>query len=178
LQGLHDPQLERPLARPYARANIAFRSPIEYGNLWGDWELSWLVRWRSGEYFTWDPLNTFELENNLQQQDEWNVDLRISKRFSISGVNVTVFADIVNVFDLQYLNWGSFAGSDDYELYMKSLHLPMYEGAEYQALGLTPGNDVPGELRTDAKPYIDPPNLDHMWHINPRYVWLGFNVDF
>jgi hypothetical protein len=178
LFGLHNPQLERPLARPYARANISFRSPIEYGDLWGDWELSWLARWRTGSYFTWDPLNTNELENNLQQQDQWGVDLRISKRFSISGVNVTVFADIVNVFDLQYLNWGSFGGGDDYESYLKSLHLPMYEGAEYQAIGLTPGDDVPGELATEKKPYIDSPNIDHMWFLNPRYVWLGFNVDF
>jgi outer membrane receptor protein involved in Fe transport len=197
--GLRDPKLERPLARPYARANINFMTPVEFGpkiagiRLLGDWSMGWLVTWIAGDWISWDPEDprSFEVEENLlqniQTKAEWEVDLRISKTIRVGRTNMTLFADIVNVFNIKNLNMDSFDDEqDDYEKYMKSLKLPMYKDEQYDRWegGDAQVGDVyeympdDPKYNTDSDDFIDMPNLDHLWYLNPRHAWFGLTFEF
>jgi hypothetical protein len=194
IQGIVDPKLEQDLAQPVARANINLLSPVEFGpsiagvKPFADWQLGWLVTYSAGEYITWDPLNTYELQNNLQRNSEWNVDLRLSKKLRFGRTNITIFADIVNVFDIKYLNLESFADVNDYNDYMKSLNLDMYKDEQYTSRGYVGGSEVVGDVYKykpedkkydpDSDDFIDMPNLDHLWYLNPKHIWLGLQFNF
>ena len=193
-EGIANPKLEQPLAQPVARANINLMSPVEFGPTiagmkpLADWQMGWLVTYKAGDYITWDPLNTYDLQNNLQRNAEWNVDLRLSKKIRYGQTNITMFMDIVNVFDIKYLNMGSFVNQSDYNSYMKSLKLKMYDDEMYTSKGYEPGDQRVGQTydyRPDdegydpnAPDFIDMPNLDHLWYLNPRHIWFGLKFDF
>jgi len=183
--GRRNPIVEKPLPRPYANANVRFMTPEGWGPTIGDYpfleelSLNFLVSWQTGEYLTWEPLPPYKAQNNLQWKDRWNVDLRISKFFTVSDFEFNVFADIVNVFDLQYLTGGGFGENNDFRDYMNSLHLPMYGEAKYKDdPRFTAGDDQVGDVRTADKPYINMPNLDFLAWNPPRSVVLGVRIGF
>lgn len=183
-----DPYLERPLARPFARANINFLTPVEFGpriagaKPLADWRLGWLVTWRAGDWISWDPVDptSDEVEENLlqnlQTKGEWDVNLRLSKTIRAGRTNLTIFADIVNVFNIRHLNMDSFADQSDYRDYMYSLKLPMYDDPDYG--DWESGEDKVGDINSDEKDYINMPDLDHLWHLNPQHIWFGIQFGF
>ncbi|MDP3682392.1 MAG: hypothetical protein Q8S01_00525, partial [Ignavibacteria bacterium] len=67
-----------------------------------------------------------------------------------------------------------------------SLHLPMYNSSEFDALrnnllnkGLfIGGDDKVGDLRSADKPYINDPNYSYWINGNPRDIWFGLKIDF
>jgi outer membrane receptor protein involved in Fe transport len=193
-QGIADPKLEQHLAQPVARANISLQSPVDFGpRIAGmmplaDWLMGWLITYQAGDYITWDPLNTYELQNNLQMKAAWNVDLRLSKRIRFGRTNITILADIVNVFDIKNLNMESFADVNDYNDYMKSLNLEMYDDEQYTSRGYVGGKELVGDVyeyqlndpkyQPNSDDFIDMPNLDHLWYLNPRHIWLGLQFEF
>jgi len=182
--GLQNPVQSRPLARPSMRANLNIRTPRDWGPTvagikpFGDINGATLFTWRAGSYQTWDPLSTFELDRNLQWKANYNFDVRFSKRMQFGRYSLTLFADIKNVFNIKTLNTRGFMDTPDREDYLESLHLKMYEGEEYQNQGLMPGNDKPGDVRSDDKPYIDMPNRDLFTFTNQRYAFFGIKIDF
>ncbi len=184
LYGLQNPRQFRPLARPVARANVRLTTPPDFGPRFGgmrllaNWRFGLLFNYRAGQYYTWDPLNTYELTNNIQWRPSYNFDARISKTLAVSGVQVQLFADIQNVFDIKNLTSLAFEDGVDRENYFKSLHLPMYEGEEYQNLGMEPGDDAPGDIKSEDKPYIDMPNINYLRYLNPRVATFGIKVNF
>ena len=178
---------EKPLARPLARAQLLFHSPGDLGQMLGDWQLGLLFSYQAGEYYTWDPLQTRKLVNNIQWAPFYNLDLRLSKFVNFKGFDMTFFADIYNIFDIERIHIQGFSdgpgsgqrdGSTDYRLYLESLHLPMYEGAEYQAAGYTPGDDQPGDKKSSDKDYINMPNRGFLTYLNPgpRYIEFGVRL--
>ncbi|MBN2031543.1 TonB-dependent receptor, partial [bacterium] len=189
-EGLDNPQLNRPVARPSARANLRFTTPSDFGPTWaginpiGDFSINFLFSWQSGRVTTYDPLETLELQNNLKWKADYRLDLRISKRFRIAGLNFNLFADIQNLLDSELWSTGAFETSDDQDLYLKSLHLPMYAAKEYQDAGYPDDgytgemNDKPGDLRSDDKPYINDPNMNYRMYTDVRHVILGIAIDF
>ena len=191
--GDENPYQERPLARPVMRANINIRTPGDWGpgptiggvKILGDIHLATLYSWRAGSYFTWDPLETFELVDNLQWKASVNVDQRISKRMRFGKYSVQIFADINNLFNIKRINSRGFQDDTDRYRYYESLHLPLYNGEEYKEAGYTGGNDKPGDLNTDKciwcgnkKDYINMPNRDYLTYLNQRYVYFGIKIDF
>jgi outer membrane receptor protein involved in Fe transport len=192
IEGIRNPIQEKPLAQPYANANINIMTPAGWGPTIADYpfldllSVNFLITWATGNYLTWDPLPPFTEENNLQWSDRWNVDMRVSKSFDISTFEFDLFVDVVNVFDLQYLNGiegeeeGIFGFNDeaDWRDYMNSLHLPIYSDPKYAGRGFTAGNDQVGDVRSDDKPYINMPNIDFIAWNPPRSVILGLRVGF
>jgi len=184
IYGLQNPYQERPLARPVARAAVNFRTPIDWGpkvaaiNPFGDLRVSLLFDWKAGRYDTWDPLETYELRDNIQWKAEYFWDARFSKRVQLGKYNLVLFADIENLFNRKYLRSQGFEDSADEEYYLKSLHLPMYEGEDYKAAGWVGGNDKPGDVKSDDKPYIDMPNRDFLRYLNERAIFFGIKIDF
>ena len=197
---------EKPIPRPFANANIDFFTPTDYGPqtgslyLLGDWRFSFVAQWTSGYYFTWVGGGSIPgIVNNIQWSDFWNVDLRISKTFHLMGIDLQIFADISNLFDYKYLSSYGFYDNNDYNAYMKSLHLPS-EVVE-QRFGYTniPGDDKPGDYRNGPyipwdenapesqkeewrknKSYIDMPNQEYFAFLNPRDIFWGLklSIDF
>jgi hypothetical protein len=195
---------DRFLPQPRLNANISFRSDDNSSSgefldlLLSNWRMTVFGEWRAGEYFTYNPLDNFHLSNNMQWPDYYMVDLRISKSFEIFGVNTTLFVDISNVFNFK-VNWmyegyafkrdandeeSSFVEWTDGENYFASLRLPMYASPEFDALraqhpGLyIPGDDMPGDLQSAEKPYINNPDYTYFIHGEPRDTWFGIRVDF
>lgn len=196
---------EKPIPRPFANANIDLFTPSDFGpkfgdiNILGDFRFSFVVSWYSGRYDTWTGGGNIPgIEYNVQWRDYWNVDLRISKTINFMGVNLQLFADISNLFNYKYMNPAGygFVDANDYNAYMKSLHLPAEIG-DPLGYGNIPGNDRPGDYRTGPyipwdpnasddqkkeweknKSYIDMPNQEYFTFLNPRDVFWGLKLSF
>ncbi|NQT27160.1 TonB-dependent receptor [candidate division KSB1 bacterium] len=186
LEGYQNPYQERPIAQPFARTNLRFMTPQDYGPVfWGmkplaGWAASLLYTYRAGEHFTWDPLNTYKLVDNVQWKDYHNFDARISLDLNLNEVNIIFFADIQNLFNIKHLS--RYAG--DFRYYMRSLKLPMYNGTEgaskeaYEAAGLIAGDDKPGDIKGDGKDYIYMPLREYLWYFDERFVNFGIKFEF
>jgi len=186
IYGLRSPIQEKPIPQPFARGNITFHTPADWGpklgksNVLGDLSFTLLGYYNSGDHLTWEPLPPYKLQNNLKWKDQWMFDLRVMKNFSLKGVAFTAFMDIANVFDMKFLTGqGFWEGSEDLRDYLNSLHLPMYGGDKYLQDGrFTEGTDKVGDTWSKDKPYINMPNLDYMAWSVPRSWTLGLRVNF
>jgi len=154
---------EKPLPRPYARANIDFFTPADLGpellglSLLGEWRLNFIGVWSSGRYATWAGGGTLPgLEYNVQWRDYWNVDMRLSKNFRVGPANLQFFVDVSNLFNFRYFpgTYGFF-GAYDFDNYMKSLHLEDFAEQFRTAVGYVniPGDDRPGDVRAEGAAY-------------------------
>jgi hypothetical protein len=195
---------EKPIPQPYARANIDLFTPTDFGpsigsvSLLGDIRVNLIASWSSGFYFTYTGGSSIPgIENNLQWKDSWNVDMRLSKTFGIAGVNLQFFMDITNLLNLKYMSQYGFFDGQDYDNYMKSLHLPAELGDPLGSWNVA-GSDRPGDYRTvayepydpndpdpahkqyvlDNKAYIDMPNLETFTFLNPRDIFYGIRLSF
>jgi len=151
-----------PVAEPFARMNVTLLTPPDFkqdlaGGFLGDWRINLLGEWRRGEAFIWSNRGTFpELDRNVNWKDYWMFDLRFTKHINTGFGTAQLFADISNVFQIRHLSrYTSFytQNADDFEFYMRSLHLPgdIYDDLRDQsALPYiwVPGDDQPGDFRT------------------------------
>ncbi len=186
----------RTLPRPSVNANITFRSPEKWGpqlgglDLFGKWNLTLFGQWKSGSYFTWNPLNDPFTNNNLSWPDYFMVDLKLSKSINFGSTVATFYLDCSNVLNLKVnLMSKGYAfqhenNDNDERDYLASLHLPMYDSPKYDQLrksnpgAYLPGNDKVGDLRSSEKPYINNPNYSFFLFDQPRDIWFGLKVDF
>jgi hypothetical protein len=189
----------RSLPRPAVNANITFRTPKDWGpeflgtNILGDWNISFFGSYEAGEYFSsddWNPLNLKYVSDLLQWPDVYKLDLKITKSINVAGINVSIFLDIdnllnnkINLMSSGYCFAGNIGGQD-FDNYMASLHLPMYNSPLYDQLRsqfpgqYVAGNDKVGDLSSDSKPYINNPDNDFFLFGQPRDIWFGVRVDF
>jgi hypothetical protein len=201
---------EKPVPQPYARGNIDLFTPEDFGpefvgqKLLGDWRINFVASWSAGTYFTWTgPGSTPGIQYNVQWKDSYNVNMRVSKNFRVARANIQFFMDVSNLFNFKRWSYKlGFANNEDYEDYMKSLHLPAdIAGDEANPkFGYTnyPGNDRPGDYRTvpyepydpndpdpahkqyvlDNKTYIDMPNQEYLAFLNPRNIFYGIRLSY
>jgi hypothetical protein len=173
-----------PRAQPILQANIQFMTPEDLGILFGSINLSFNYTWEAGRYQTFDPLDR-EITDptrpylNVQWKPWRNVQARIQKGIAIAGTNISVFAEVNNLFDWKYLDTssGCFVDDQDEDQYYHSLKLPLYEEEAYQDLGEA-GDDQFGDVSSEDKSYIDDPELTHLAFHNPRSFVFGVKVDF
>ena len=140
------------------------------------------MEWRAGRTQTWDPLETYALQNNLQWKGSYTFDARISKRIRLGRMDLNLFMDIQNVFNSELWGTRGFSSSDDQDRYLKSLKLEMYDDPqyrdEYRAQGMVGGDDTPGDLSSDGKDYIDDPDRTDRMYTNVRNITLGIALNF
>lgn len=195
-EGQMDPNQERPLARPIARANLTISSPVNFGPaLLGVKPLArirmdLLYSWRAGKYEEedtyafWNPVGDVQKIEPLQWKGRTTFDFRIRKNIPIKNYSLDLYLDIVNVFNFKYLEESGFADGNDRYNYMRSLRLSRYNGdevatkEEYEAMGFIAGDDKPGDIKSDDKPWIDMPNRDFLTFFNPRTFTFGFAFKF
>jgi hypothetical protein len=174
------PTQNKPVARPFFRANIAIHTPRSLGPAIGsfrpfaDWLFSFLGRWQAGRHFTWTNNVTIPgLENNMQWKNFYNVDLRVSRDFNIKPLRVKFFVDISNLFNFKHWTFLTLSGSDrpsgfvdgdDYNSYMRSLRLSEDMTDEFKYVPANGyGDDRPGDYRPNDVPFdpLEPnPNND------------------
>jgi outer membrane receptor protein involved in Fe transport len=192
--GLYEGQEGRALPRPRFNANISLHTPPSTGpNMGGfhpldNWRLSLLPSWQAGPYFTWNPLGDLHVQDNLQWPAYHVWDMKLSKFIDVSNARFEAYLDVSNLFNqkISRLHRGEpYAGGSDRRNYLASLHLPMYDSPEYDDLRANspdgyyePGNDRPGDMRSDEKPYIDDPNRQLWMYTGRRQVWFGVVVQF
>jgi hypothetical protein len=113
--------------------------------------LNILGSWSAGTYITWTGGGAAKpgFQNNMQWRDIFNVDIRLSKTIDIGPVGLELFVDVYNVLNIKYMNnrRAGFRNLDDYDTYMKSLHLPSDLVKEFDTYGNIPGDDTPGDYR-------------------------------
>lgn len=171
---------DRPVAQPSLRASIEFHTPSDFGpNNWGfhilgGWAFNLIFSWQSGAYFTYLPKGPDET-NNVQWVDYSNTNLRIRKQFKkLFGTQPEIYLSITNLWNQKYLNRGAFNDSE-WQEYMNSLKLPMYEGDRK-------GNDRIGIYPEDGKNEYVNININPLkkWQLFlwPRDIYLGFRIYF
>jgi outer membrane receptor protein involved in Fe transport len=145
---------QKPKPQPFARAILTFFTPEEYGpkaaglRPLGDWKLNFIADWRAGEWITHNPNDAKNVLNNLQVTDDYNVDIRLVKRFGFDKFNINLFLEIRNAFNFKKLSGAGFYNFTDSEAYFNSLHLP-----ESRGYNNIPGDDRPGNYRKTGVPY-------------------------
>ena len=174
----------RPVARPYARASLDFFTPAGFGPDWGAfqpferWRINLLGTWRAGHHFTWAGGGAAPagIVNNVQWRDFWNLELRISREFEVASTRIQFFMDMDNVLNTRRMSSSyGFADGEDYNRYMRSLHLPssVLDELSYAAV---PGNDRPGDYRRSSVEFvpIEPvPSLDDVDRPSDRALYYN-----
>ncbi|OQX95134.1 hypothetical protein B6I21_07005 [candidate division KSB1 bacterium 4572_119] len=159
---------EKPLPRPYFKANIIFHTPVDYGpkymgnHILGDWLTSFRFIWREGSYSTWTRgVSLPGIKYNVQWPDYLNLDMRLSKNVKIGNTNLEFYMDINNLFNNKIFSRYCFSDGNDYRDYFDSLLWPKSIG---EPLGYTEfGDDQIGDLRPSDVEYdaLEPnPNND------------------
>lgn len=153
--------LSKPRPQPYARANFDMFTPNDFGpelgGLYplGGWRIGFLGSWQAGYYLTWAGGGSIPgLTNNVRWKDAYNLDMRLTRTFRAAGTSVNFFADFNNVLNVRYMTQNGFVDGDDYNDYMRSLHLPAKTLERLAGSYLTvPGADRPGMYRKPGTAY-------------------------
>jgi hypothetical protein len=166
----------RPVPQPYARLNLDFLVPQDFGpqmgslNPLGGWRASVIATWQAGAKFTWAGGGSKPgVLNNTQFRDNWNVNLRLTKNFTVKGRRAQFFVDIYNVFNRRTLTFNGFFDGVDQNAYLLSLHLP--ESPDYPNI---PGDDRIGEYRKDGvafQPMINVTSRDQVGAPKPQAIY-------
>ncbi|MEN8193304.1 MAG: TonB-dependent receptor [Bacteroidota bacterium] len=161
-----DEKQSKPVPRPYAKINLNFFSPSSLGILLGDWRLNLIGGWNNGFYLTWTGGGAIPgILYNVQWKDSYTMDLRFSKSINISDVaQIEFIMDVSNLFNFKNMSsrYG-FVDGNDYNEYMKSLHLPSDVGDELSGSYINiPGDDTPGDYRSSGEftPIVPVPDIN------------------
>jgi outer membrane receptor protein involved in Fe transport len=198
-----NPYQVRPHPLPYARANIDFHTPEDYGPDWSgfhplaSWNFNLVGQWSTGRYETYNPFNKPGVVDDVQWRDWFNLNLRISKKINIDPVSVQLYIDIRNVFNFKYMSEAGFSDTYDRQSYLHSLNFSWEEGEEngndrvgdyrppgvaYDPLEPNRHNDPEIKARNDkrkeTKSYIDMPNITSLTFLYPRDIYLGIRINF
>jgi hypothetical protein len=188
-----DPEEDSPIPRPVFRAQVTLKAPKDWGIFLGGYNLSFLYSWRAGNYENWNPYGEEEygdvLINNIQWPAGRYLDMSINKDLSFGGVPISLFVEVHNIFDWGTLSSQCFDPSvpndGDRTAYLKSLHLEIYDEEPFlsdptvfgpEELDVEP--DHIGDLRSEDKPYINNPNREFLYYLDPRYVEFGIRLSF
>ena len=198
-----NPYQPKPHPRPYARLNVNFHSPDEYGPQMlsfyplGSWNLNILANWKAGRYATYNPNKIPGIVDNVRYRDYYNLDLRLAKTFSFASRKIQLYMDVDNVFNVKRFNYAGFSDSYDRENYLQSLCFDWETGdrkgndkiGDYRPAGVAfdpleanPDNDPEVSARNAArkkdKSYIDMPNIKALTFLYPRFITFGLKLNF
>jgi hypothetical protein len=155
-----------PVPQPYARMNLSFIVPQDFGPEFGgihpleDWRISFLGSWRAGNVVTWcggGGACPGGISNNMSWKDEWDLDARVSKVFDTAAGQIMLFADIKNLPNIKRLNRNAFMTlQDDQRHYYRSLHIPedTFEDIDPPPYRFIPGDDKFGEYRDYGTEFV------------------------
>ena len=202
-----NPYQSKPRPRPYARFDISFRTPDDFGPkmagaaLLGGLDLNLLGNWQAGSYYTYNPYQKPGVIYNTRWRDYYNLDMRFSKMFHVNTphlkFDLQFFINMRNVFNFKYLSSAGFANQHDMNDYLRSLHFSFESGEEhghdrigdYRPVGVAydpmepnpnhdPAIEARNKKRRETKSYIDMPNIKAVTFLNPRDIFWGLKINF
>jgi len=150
---------DRPIPQPFARANLNFFTPDDFGptvlgsHLLADLQLNVVLDWQAGYWTTWNPNGLLNIGYNVQAVDYFNMYLRFQKTINLGRLSLSLFVDVNNVLNTLRL-WNT-----NDQNYMASLHLPASP-----AYPNIPGNDKVGDYR---KPGVDWQPMEMIQQVDP-----------
>lgn len=150
---------QKPRPVPRVKSVIDIHSPNNFGpnilgqRLFADWHLNLVSIWRGGNWFTYNPNHVVGIEYNVRWKDYSSVDIKASKTFSLGRINLKLFLDIYNLFNLKYFSSYGFSDGYDWDYYMQSLHLPRKTGDKLGYHNFA-GDDQPGDYRKDGVEFV------------------------
>jgi outer membrane receptor protein involved in Fe transport len=138
---------ERTIPAPFARANLNFSTPEEFGprvigqHIFGDFIVNLYLNWSQGGWRTFNKLNVAGVNNNVQYVDYFDGKLRVSKGINLGRFSIQLFAVVSNLFNTLRLRIsdGDLTNSG---AYINSLHLQ-----KSNAYDNIPGDDKIGDYR-------------------------------
>ena len=162
-------------AQPYGKLSIDLHTPMDLAAFGmpamatGGWSLNWLTEYRRGGEGTYDPVGNYVFSPNIENPDWWMSDVRITKSFAISGYDLALYMDVLNVLDRKI--WSGGMRAVDYTEYLRSLHFPIDD----PLIEDTPGDDKIG----DTPSYAQLPEQDQwaLWKY-PRTIAFGLRMSF
>lgn len=200
---LRNPSQYRTHPQPFARLNLNFHTPDDYGteyfglNPLGGWMMNILADWKAGRFDTFNPNERPGISDNVQWRDWYNMDIRLTKTIDFEKIKFKFFMDVRNVFNHKYLSYAGSADYYDWQDYLHSLNFSWEADEEkgndrigdyrdwdvpYDPLEHNPNNDPEIKARNDKrkknKSYIDMPNIRSLTFLNPRSFTFGVNINF
>lgn len=194
---------EKPHPLPYARANVDFHTPNTFGPAVAGFKplaglnFNILADWQEGGFYTYNPNNIPGVVDNCRYKDWYNIDLRITKSLNVDRMQFQFYVDWSNVLNTKYFSVTSYADTYDRLDYLASLNFDWEtgdekgddkigelrpQGVKYDPLELNPNNDPEiskrNQARKDKKSYIDNPNIDSLFYLNPRDITFGLKINF
>jgi outer membrane receptor protein involved in Fe transport len=171
----------QPVPQPYARANIDFFTPMEFGpEFMGmfpleDIRFNILATWSSGDYFTWTNGQDIQgYNNNVQWKDNWNVNIRLSKEFNFTdAISLQLFVSVNNVFNFKQFSQYGFVDVYDYRRYMRSLHLPAGDVRDDFGYVNIPGDDKPGDYRSVGAEFTPIEAVNNVYEVSSSDIKQG-----
>jgi len=175
-----------------AKAGLYLSTPDGLGPSLGDffplenWHLNFIAKWKQGTPFHWDPTGQSDASVlNYRWKNYFMVDLKIERNFKVNGLDISLYCDIFNLFNIKNFNLTDFgeaiyegaagyqapgdasytfgaAGKDateEFNRYMKRI----------QQTGKTPGDEV-------EEAYM--PKRSYLTYLFPIDIWFGVRVGF
>ncbi|MCX6122048.1 MAG: TonB-dependent receptor [Ignavibacteriales bacterium] len=164
---------QKPIPQPHARASVTFLTPKNLGpDILGlkpldNWSLNILADWRAGSWLNYNPKGAQEYLNipNVQLADYFNIDLRLNKSFNFKNINLMVFIDVRNLFNIRRLSGVGYYYGFDQQFYYQSLHLP--ESTAYDNI---PGDDRINDYRKDGVAFQPIEQAGNVYSIDPNSI--------
>lgn len=168
---------QRPVPQPHARTSLTFLTPKDFGPKFlgvkplDNWTLNLLGEWQAGNWINYNPNGAVEYQNipNVQCSDYFNVNLRLNKTFSFKAINVMLFMEVENLFNIKRLSGKGFYDAFDQQFYFRSLHLPT--STAYDNIS---GDDRIGEYRKEGvafQPIEQSGNVNAETNIRPQAIY-------
>ncbi len=151
----------KPVPAPFARLSLDLFTPTDFMEndvhiagigLLNDWRFNITSSWASGTYDTWTGSRSNprdDVRYNVQWNDTYSSNIRLSKNFKFGTANVQLFVDVNNIFNIRNFSNYGFTSIQDEDSYWQSLHLP---ASEYYSN--IPGEDKPGDVRKEGAPFV------------------------
>jgi|GEM_PF-870158 len=160
---------------PSAMLNLDLHTPKGWGpklfsqSFLGGWSLNSIINWSEGAKWTWNPLNSPFIYNNMQYPNYFRLDLFINKMINLAGVNTVLYVDLRNVISRKLLNYGILYGPGD---------VPESELYQYLA-SLRPG-DRTGHYEKDYIVHpLEKPGENYFYRVGgPMRFFMGMQLNF
>ncbi len=161
---------------PRAHVDLNFHTPMDLGpsglgvSPLGGWNLDFLFDWQAGGKMLFNPQEPdIKKQEWLSVVDYTNLDIRLSKMFTVSKTNFELVLTVQNALNEKRLYTDNMT-PNQLTSYENSLHLPWNSGA-------MKGNDKWGDIPSSKKPYIDVGWWQAPIFFDPRRILLGIRFN-
>ena len=174
----------QPQSEPSFLTNVNFHTPVDWGQLKGDWQFSIIQSWAKGPRLIYNPSNlpTRDVKTIYHWVNKYQTTLRLSKHINlISSLKALLYMDVNNLFNYRQLNTNILSGSE-YDVYLTQVidgnsglnkKVGDYKDDSGRNIFTETWTDKSGNERAPIAP-----QKDFALFYNPRSFLLGVKLEF